>query len=543
MAEYYAVLNKAVAGLQTSTPETRRAVYDKARNALIGQLKAIDPPLPTSEISRQRLELEEAIRRVEREVVTGTAAPPARVVMAVPDEDADEAPAVESEPIRRSPQEIFRRAIRDAETGSAGRSGIERAPQSPRMTPPPTRGDRIEPTPTPSITPSRPSPRGFSENPRPPEEARLAPDYAWDEPQQEEADEAEPATMEPVRPFRAAPEPPYRRFEGDRADDRAARVHADFDEDEGPSGRPRRRSRVPAIILVILILIMAGGLGVLAWTQRTIVSEILTSFDKADTAAPAVVAPPATDAASNKNDDRLLPPGEQPPQRSVRVVGPEPGGAPSDSGTAVATLPPVTAPPATTEPQAPPPLNLAPTDVPAVEKATLYEEPTDPAAAAAGAVAIDASVDWSFVASGPDGPEIVGNITVPSRGMTIKLTIRRNTDASLPASHLVEVLVTTPADFPGKGIDSVPRLMLKPTEGARGDPLIGAAATVAPGFYWIALSGAPTDVTANMGLLRDRDWIDLPLLYQTGQRAIVTIEKGAGGDAAFAQALAAWKAG
>ncbi|MBN9021712.1 MAG: hypothetical protein J0H08_06400, partial [Rhizobiales bacterium] len=52
-------------------PETRRAVYDKARNALIGQLKAVDPPLTTAEISRQRLELEEAIRRVEREAASG----------------------------------------------------------------------------------------------------------------------------------------------------------------------------------------------------------------------------------------------------------------------------------------------------------------------------------------------------------------------------------------------------------------------------------------------------------------------------------------
>src|SRR3954453_23846933 len=71
MAEYYAVLSKAIGGLTNASPDTRRAVYDKARNALISQLKAIAPPLPTTEISRQRLELEEAIRRVEREIQTG----------------------------------------------------------------------------------------------------------------------------------------------------------------------------------------------------------------------------------------------------------------------------------------------------------------------------------------------------------------------------------------------------------------------------------------------------------------------------------------
>ena len=52
MAEYYAVLKKAVGGLDSGSAEARRAVYDKARNALIGQLKAIDPPLAAAASGR-----------------------------------------------------------------------------------------------------------------------------------------------------------------------------------------------------------------------------------------------------------------------------------------------------------------------------------------------------------------------------------------------------------------------------------------------------------------------------------------------------------
>ena len=76
MAEYYTVLKRAISGIDPNIPDARRTVYDKARNALIGQLKAVDPPLTTAEISRQRLELEEAIRRVERESAAGLASPP-----------------------------------------------------------------------------------------------------------------------------------------------------------------------------------------------------------------------------------------------------------------------------------------------------------------------------------------------------------------------------------------------------------------------------------------------------------------------------------
>ena len=64
MAEYYALLTRAVGRLPNSSEVSRREVYVKARNALIQQLKAINPPLSPAEISKQRLELEEAIRKV-----------------------------------------------------------------------------------------------------------------------------------------------------------------------------------------------------------------------------------------------------------------------------------------------------------------------------------------------------------------------------------------------------------------------------------------------------------------------------------------------
>jgi hypothetical protein len=180
------------------------------------------------------------------------------------------------------------------------------------------------------------------------------------------------------------------------------------------------------------------------------------------------------------------------------------------------------------------------------QKATLYEEVTDPKAAPGSTLAITGSVTWTYVANSADGPEVVGTITVPDRKMTVKLTVRRNLDNSLPASHMIEVLVTTPSDasaFPGKSVQSVPTMVLKTSETDHGTALTGASATVAAGFYWIALSGAQKDVTANLALFKTKTWIDLYLVYQTGQRAILTLEEGPSGTTAFNQALAAWQAG
>src|SRR5947199_3397296 len=68
MADYYPLVARAVAGLEKNTGEGRRMLYERARTALVAQLRGMnDPPLTEAEITRERLALEEAIRKVEAE--------------------------------------------------------------------------------------------------------------------------------------------------------------------------------------------------------------------------------------------------------------------------------------------------------------------------------------------------------------------------------------------------------------------------------------------------------------------------------------------
>ena len=68
MADYYPLIARAIAGLDPNAPgESRRALYERARTALIAQLRSVQPPLSESEITRERLSLEEAVRKVELE--------------------------------------------------------------------------------------------------------------------------------------------------------------------------------------------------------------------------------------------------------------------------------------------------------------------------------------------------------------------------------------------------------------------------------------------------------------------------------------------
>ena len=67
MADYKELLRRAVEALPENNGAARRAVYEKARAALVGQLRAINPPLPARDITTHRLQLEDCIRQVEQE--------------------------------------------------------------------------------------------------------------------------------------------------------------------------------------------------------------------------------------------------------------------------------------------------------------------------------------------------------------------------------------------------------------------------------------------------------------------------------------------
>src|SRR5579872_5300026 len=67
MADYYPLIARAVAGLDKNTGDARRALYERARAALVAQLRGVTPALDESDVTRERLALEEAIRKVEGE--------------------------------------------------------------------------------------------------------------------------------------------------------------------------------------------------------------------------------------------------------------------------------------------------------------------------------------------------------------------------------------------------------------------------------------------------------------------------------------------
>ena len=186
-----------------------------------------------------------------------------------------------------------------------------------------------------------------------------------------------------------------------------------------------------------------------------------------------------------------------------------------------------------------PPLPPLPSDG-VRERAVLYEEdPTD-----AKGRRFDGSVVWrtETIKTPHQGDELaaVADVDSPSRGMRVKLALKRNLDPALPASHVVELMMSLSSDFDAGGIASIPGMLMKANEQARGTPFAGLAVKVTDGFFLVGLSNVPADRARNLKLLTEQSWFDIPTVYTNQKRAILAIEKGETGDQVFKTVLAAW---
>jgi hypothetical protein len=175
-------------------------------------------------------------------------------------------------------------------------------------------------------------------------------------------------------------------------------------------------------------------------------------------------------------------------------------------------------------------------------KAILHEE--DPATANGSQFAGTATWRTEETAPAPgQKPEVVlrGDIEIPEQKISVRVSLRRNEDWRLPASHTAEITFMLPPDFPHVDVRDVPGILMQEGETSRGIELKGVAARVMDNFFIVGLSSKAADVQRNAQLLKERSWFDIPVVYGDGMRAFLAIDKGPSGERAFSQAFDAWE--
>ena len=538
MADYYPLIARAIAGLDPSAPgESRRALYERARSALIAQLRSVEPPLSESEITRERLSLEEAVRKVESEAAqrareasrSGDAARPA----------GDRARAGDA--FRASTRPGARPGDAAPPSSAAPPPGSPPLPPSaqstaarPRPPAPPSRNDR----------PSQDAPRNLRADapppPVPPQDSQLPPTRermgvarrgADNTPPQApgmrgfrditaDADELGRAAAQATRSARKtyanvpSPSPEFDRSEPSM-ENRGADPGAAYSYDESaeeaeryaPSpaaSRPRlsqdretkKRARGGTVfpfksaIAIGIVLILVGAAILMGKSVMTTVSGLFK---------------PSTTVVEAPKDNTSPPAKPKIPDRV---------GQPASSPDQVA---------------------------PVAQRVVLYDEdPSDPKGKQYVGTVVWRTEPIKGGTGQPADVAVRADIDIPDRKFKMTMSFRRNTDTSLPASHTAELTFILPPDFAGGGVSNVPGILMKSNEQARGTPLAGLAVKVTDGFFLVGLSNVDADRARNVQLLKERSWFDVPLVYVNQRRAIIAIEKGPPGERAFNDAFAAW---
>jgi hypothetical protein len=340
---------------------------------------------------------------------------------------------------------------------------------------------------------------------------------------------------------------------------------------------PRRR-RGAGLLVALLALIVIAGAAYGAWFKRADIASALgvqlPEFARTGQPAPKKVA--TSEPAPAKKADEANKAGQKPattqpangsassdkpvdaPVAPATVTkftqrlaadgtesnpGPATGEAKIGEGTSVAAATPgENKTPAGENAPAQPATDADKAQVPVAQRAIFYEEQTSTEKGSANT----GTIVWSLVKESPGGdlppePAIRGEATIPSKNLQLRITIRRNGDKTLPASHIVELIFLTPDNFDGGGIDSVLRMAMKETEQAPGNPVIGIPAKIADGYFLLALNDGKAEVETNTTLLRRESWIDIPVVFKSGRRALMTLEKGIPGDKVFDDVLNAWQ--
>lgn len=157
-----------------------------------------------------------------------------------------------------------------------------------------------------------------------------------------------------------------------------------------------------------------------------------------------------------------------------------------------------------------------------------------------GAIPFSGTIRWIQDMDEAGRPTLVGKAHVPARGMDVEVLIRNNSNLALPASHLIEVTFRLADGFVGGSVAGMPGVLLKNEELVQGSPLVGASARIVANQFLFALSASPDDLANNARLLADRKWIDLALIYATGTRAIITLEKTPAAETLFKTMFSNW---
>jgi hypothetical protein len=561
MADFYPLLSRAVANFPDATSEKRQAIYDRARNALLGQLRSVEPAPDQSVIDAELASLDAAIQRVENELPPQPAQP---VAAATPPVSTPAAPITPPRTAPRTPGAIIK-------------------PPPSRLTPPPPRPIAPIAPPAPvapaapvmpvappappavDVPPASPGTEASgtavseSVSPTAPDPAVSAVNTPSTEAPTEDITPSAPAAPPVIAPAvpatdsgEASPAPklsapaPGSSYPSHNASaspvaaapPTASESSPPVTQPERPGtqhipqeAKPRKKGGLLAAAAVVFVILAAGG-GYYAWKERLLPGNFTPGFatgGPANTGRTADAGPENRNGGDNKIASRAQPDDTTAEKPSTPAA--DAGKQPATPATADASQPGASADkPAET--------------IPVAQRAALLVQ--QPAADNKGAVKNYAgTVVWSTqnISRGAGQPlsfSVKAEIDVPDAKFHATMTMEKNTDATLPASHMITWRFKRDEGSEIPAISEISVLQMHDDNSQVADPLNGAQAKITPDIYIYALAAPEALQTVNMETLQKRNWFLLPIKLADNRQARISMEKGTPGARVLAEAIEKW---
>jgi hypothetical protein len=151
---------------------------------------------------------------------------------------------------------------------------------------------------------------------------------------------------------------------------------------------------------------------------------------------------------------------------------------------------------------------------------------------------------WSIVPSVPGHPATVAvraDADIPALKMHTTMTLRKNTDPTLQASHTIDLKFSFADGAPITGVKSVEPMMRElglPTS----EELINVNIKISDVYFLIALvNDGHGAAVRNLDLIKTHTWFDFSLLLNDNRVAKLLLQKSENGEAMLVKAFEAWK--
>jgi hypothetical protein len=154
------------------------------------------------------------------------------------------------------------------------------------------------------------------------------------------------------------------------------------------------------------------------------------------------------------------------------------------------------------------------------------------------------STVWSLIPAAPGQPGSVAvkaEADIPDLKMHATMTLRKNTDPTLQATHTIDLKFSFAEGAPITGFKDVGLPQMRREDSTAAEALTSVKVKISDVYFLIALAKGDSDTARNLDLMQTRAWFDFPLLLNDDRIAKVVFQKSPEGQAMLEKAFEAWK--